>query len=723
MPPPPSAPTAPITMTVPRSPVKRPVKSLSRNSDNQASLGSDYDRASPDLTSKSVTKSIQKKMSRSYKLSATDGLETGSDSDIAQEGEKTYSINKFGLDHGKQYDSKMQDRASADPYEWRAQPHVRTTLDDKYVAPPFKPNISPIHPMKEDLYIREDSNKDNPLSNFETPYLSEFTRRLSLRTTANLPSVSRSSLTSSVIGHTPSPVLNEVKETDSNGHFSSLRSSYTTSNTRQPLLSSRYATTPAEKPRDIVRTFKSSTETKEAKNNQNMVSVVLVVVLALFFGLLAIMYLGLGSKTEEIPAISPDSNVPLCLLEDPDHSRPGVNCVLQENLEDVLDLLKKLQPILTKKAIEAACKYSDEVPYLTNKMIINMFTNKVTKFQIENDLNNAQVLAMNNPKWGISLMEVNDEGPGQVLDSMEKVVLSRVDGNIGMVILNPELPMQCYIKNKIYTVFSSLLIVAIGALAVICTHKSVLWYLRYKKRSEKEVFQLVSDIIGMIEAHHHNTVTSSPGGTQETYLAINHVRDELIPPKDRKKMGSIWEKAVTFLDENESRVRREVQQVAGEEFHVWRWLPSNNLNVSNSQVSQCANKKSKVWQGQAFETMEGSVNSLTCSPTPCLKIRHMFDPDVEFEEDWETKVQDAILEKCGDRVKILHIRVDRGSREGCVYMKCMSQEDAGKAYRSLHGWWFDSSLVTVKYLRLERYHERFPDAIHCKTPLKPSNNQ
>lgn len=33
------------------------------------------------------------------------------------------------------------------------------------------------------------------------------------------------------------------------------------------------------------------------------------------------------------------------------------------------------------------------------------------------------------------------------------------------------------------------------------------------------------------------------------------------------------------------------------------------------------------------------------------------------------------------------------------------------------------NLVTVKYLRLERYHERFPDAVRCTNPLKPSNNQ
>ena len=75
--------------------------------------------------------------------------------------------------------------------------------------------------------------------------------------------------------------------------------------------------------------------------------------------------------------------------------------------------------------------------------------------------------------------------------------------------------------------------------------------MKYRKNSEREVFQLVSEIISMLELHHQNYATTSPGGTQESYLAINHIRDNLIPPKDRKKMSSLWEKAVKFLDENE----------------------------------------------------------------------------------------------------------------------------------------------------------------------------
>lgn len=61
----------------------------------------------------------------------------------------------------------------------------------------------------------------------------------------------------------------------------------------------------------------------------------------------------------------------------------------------------------------------------------------------------------------------------------------------------------------------------------------------------------------------------------------------------------------------------------------------------------------------------------------------------EEGDDWVATVVDAILEKCSD-ARILHIAVERQSREGCVYMKCATPRDAGIAYRALHGSWFDS---------------------------------
>ncbi|XP_076248367.1 LEM domain-containing inner nuclear membrane protein MAN1 [Calliopsis andreniformis] len=698
---------------------KSPTKDKVTQSEFKDPIAPDYDNSSS-YTTHTLIKTTQKKYMKTSKSNMTDGLETGSDSDIVEEPTKSYSPPKYLSSVGKSHDSKSYERDVPDQehvpksYDPKSR-SVHTVKDNQYSESLFDLNISPIQSPKEDNSAKDNLSQRDILANYETPFLSEFTRRLSSRSSINIPSTSSSlkNLPSRHVSNLP-----EFKEKDSNGHFSSLRSLYSTT-------SPRHVPSSIDRPRETIsRTFKPSNTREDIRNSQNMVSMILVAVLVLFFGILAFIYVGLGGKSETFPSLSTDSNIPLCFLG-ADLKAPGVNCVMKENVDSVLQLLKQLQPILTKKAVSMICDNSSETPYLTDSEIMQMFTStKVTSLEVKEDLQNAQLLIIKNPKWGISLIDISDDNgtPGEVLDSLDKLFSTRLNGKVGMMIANPDVPMQCLIKNKLFNIVSSLLIVSLGILAAIGVQKLFVWYIKYKKSTEREVFKLVSEIINMVEMHHQNAAVASPGGTQESFLAINHVRDNLIPPKDRKKMAGLWEKAVKFLDENESRIRREVQQVAGEEFHVWRWLPNNNLNKSSTQ-NFVLNKKSKVWQGQAFETMEGSVNSLTCSPTPCLKIRHMFDADVEFEDDWETKVQDAILEKCGEGVKILHIRVDRGSREGCVYMKCMSQEDAGKAYRALHGCWFDGHLVTVKYLRLERYHERFPDARSCTIPLKPSNNQ
>lgn len=37
------------------------------------------------------------------------------------------------------------------------------------------------------------------------------------------------------------------------------------------------------------------------------------------------------------------------------------------------------------------------------------------------------------------------------------------------------------------------------------------------------------------------------------------------------------------------------------------------------------------------------------------------------------------------------------------------------------GFYLTGKLVTVKYLRLDRYHQRFPQALGCNMPLKASS--
>ncbi|KAF3704861.1 Inner nuclear membrane protein Man1 LEM domain-containing protein 3 [Channa argus] len=241
---------------------------------------------------------------------------------------------------------------------------------------------------------------------------------------------------------------------------------------------------------------------------------------------------------------------------------------------------------------------------------------------------------------------------------------------------HPKMPFTCRFRRAFFTVISRVFLIAVDVL-----------------RSHTEACQENQDL--------------------KPYLPIPHVRDSLVPPQDRKKMKKIWDRATSFLSANESRIQTETQRIAGADFLVWRWIqPSLSCDKASLMPS-------KVWQGKAFPL--DRRNSPPNSLTPCLKIRNMFDPVMEVGENWDLAIHEAILEKCNDNDGIVHIAVDKNSREGCVYVKCLSAEHSGKAFKALHGSWFDGKLVTVKYLRLDRYHQRFPQAHGCTTPLKASS--
>ena len=57
-----------------------------------------------------------------------------------------------------------------------------------------------------------------------------------------------------------------------------------------------------------------------------------------------------------------------------------------------------------------------------------------------------------------------------------------------------------------------------------------------------------------------------------SYLAISHVRDELIPPAERQQKAAIWAEVVEYIRHKESRVREEIQHIAGDEFRSVRYL-------------------------------------------------------------------------------------------------------------------------------------------------------
>ncbi|KAK9399663.1 inner nuclear membrane protein Man1 [Crotalus adamanteus] len=279
-----------------------------------------------------------------------------------------------------------------------------------------------------------------------------------------------------------------------------------------------------------------------------------------------------------------------------------------------------------------------------------------------------------------------------------------------LVSTKPQMTLTCRFRRAFITATcrSFILLLGIGMIWGVIKYTKYRWY--KEEEETREMYDMIVKIIDVLRTHNE---ACEENKELQPYIPIPHVRDSLIAPKDRKKMEKVWKRSVDFLAANESRVRTETQRMGGADFLVWKWIQSS------ASCDKMLIMPSKVWQGQAFHL--DRRNSPPNSLTPCLKIRNMFDPVMEIGDYWHVAIQEAILEKCSDNEGIVHIAVDKNSREGCVYVKCLSPEYAGKAFKALHGSWFDGKLVTVKYLRLDRYHHRFPQAIACSAPLKPSN--
>ncbi|CAD6192468.1 unnamed protein product [Caenorhabditis auriculariae] len=115
-----------------------------------------------------------------------------------------------------------------------------------------------------------------------------------------------------------------------------------------------------------------------------------------------------------------------------------------------------------------------------------------------------------------------------------------------------------------YTVLPAL----VSLFAVLLACGAFFGYKKYKEECDKEEdarFELIDRILKMIE-------DSSKEGV--SYISQPHVRDVLFPPSRRRKTElARWEKAVAFIDTNESRVATEVRVLPnGHECAVWKWI-------------------------------------------------------------------------------------------------------------------------------------------------------
>ncbi len=108
---------------------------------------------------------------------------------------------------------------------------------------------------------------------------------------------------------------------------------------------------------------------------------------------------------------------------------------------------------------------------------------------------------------------------------------------------------------------------------------------RRKRENEKqEVLLMVERIIELLEQNH--AFKMADRRLRDAFMAIEHVRDFIIPPKDGESKSKLWKKAVQYIADNESRIRVDMQQIEGEDHRVWRWL-APSITYGNQGLTNC----------------------------------------------------------------------------------------------------------------------------------------
>ena len=248
---------------------------------------------------------------------------------------------------------------------------------------------------------------------------------------------------------------------------------------------------------------------------------------------------------------------------------PVPNCISPEFAERCVALFFKLTNVLEDHSARVKCSMNQTEDQLEPSLSVPSIVEEIQE---------------NYPEW---MEEPVDDILSHLLLTIEAtpqfgIKVIREDGNVFLLHDNPQVDWKCWIMIRLrnFAIFARYLIVALVTLAIISL-VSYLAYRVYKWRSEKllrerqDIFELVEQVLSLLMKHHHHLTLQEGGNPRgsRASLPVNHIRDQLILPHDRKRKQRIWSKVIAYIHESESRVREDVQVIFGEEHKVWQWIP------------------------------------------------------------------------------------------------------------------------------------------------------
>lgn len=394
-------------------------------------------------------------------------------------------------------------------------------------------------------------------------------------------------------------------------------------------------------------------------------------------------------------------------------------CLTDAQLKPALLLARSIRDHLHSRAGQYECESGEEGVYSRNVTLTELqpLLPEEQDFSLDSQLmEHVFYLFLYNPHWGI-----------RWLDSSGESVTSLTHHPSGSDVLEsarPRVSTLCWLHGIASTTWTRIKIALIVILAVSVVVALVRWYIYSREQELKMTFIMVDSILDVLRRHYE---TSRSKKDLLPYLAIIHVRDMLIPPSERNQKQRVWQKACEWLAVHESRVRLENRRIAGEDFQVWRWIqedPPSTEEPSKASAPPTNSPRRNYWQGHAFEDYPPSVETKVAppagSPSPCVRLKNMFEPTKRMEDEQALELENSVLDRCISYGGVIHIYVDRKSTFGCVYLKMDSVKAATGAYKSMHGGWYKGKLVTAKYIPEPKYHKWFPHAATATKRIYPS---
>ncbi|CAF0832437.1 unnamed protein product [Adineta ricciae] len=473
----------------------------------------------------------------------------------------------------------------------------------------------------------------------------------------------------STVGNTPVSSLRSGQPRDSSGRQSSPSPSSKTG-TRRHSSRSDHETVTDDKPK---KTSTSSPQRGTKSKSSSCKNCLNVLKSLLKFALIGSILLGgLAFLYQKRADLFPPPEVITCSIK---------NASTCDQMKPVIGAVRKQLQIRTG---EVDCGFRDKSQILVTKQEIQTnLDEKGLKFQLGNE-----------ERWKALIEYIKGKPVSDIIlwtvDNKETNTTALVAKMSTKEALRS---LTCRARQDVDKTLRNLALLILGPVGLL----TLAWFVRKQSKAfetnEAAFKNYLKKAKDLLEEQYKKHV-SDPN--HQPWVAINHIRDKLIPEEDQERLKHVWERVKSEITKQDSRLRGELQEIDGKASDVWRWIKS----------AASSPKKSKSLSKHAADESDAPTTS-EVGLTESLKLRNCFRSDDDTADDDEIDhVVESVQNRCAKVKSIEHI----GIHSNFVYVKFSSKEAAAQGYHLLNNWRFQNQTVNVKYIRLNRYYEHFPEA-------------